>query len=130
MSDTQIDTARFLETVAGKWIVAPSEKGLTPKLQHRVIIGTGGSYDYLKDSTNDKRFWRLTQISVPLDLRHTASDTAAEEDPPCDGIHNTRESRHALCTRCFPYGQNLQDVDDREDAEVCPDNNQEHQEME
>lgn len=146
----EIDTARLLEETASKWI---TDKDGVPaadnwpkdvrNLRHFVIVGTGGSYDYLKDSTANQRFWpvsapltahvgplapevaRLLALSAEdpiLVLPKPAQSADTDEDPPCDGVHDTGASPLYLCTRCFPYGQRAQrDLDESEDDEVQQD---------
>lgn len=77
MSAEKPGTAYLLkEITAGKWIlesVTPKER-LSPKdvqmPSHFVIVGTSGSYDYLKDSTNCQRFWHLSGTANDDEVRH------------------------------------------------------------
>jgi predicted P-loop ATPase len=126
------DAVRRLAEIAGKWIVDTNDAPATKPYKHRslrslrhfVFVGTSGSHDYLKDSTGNQRFWSVyTPTTVPAD------DTNTDDDPPCDGIHDTDTSLLSHCTRCFPYGRDAQrDLDEREDNAVQQDEDQDYQE--
>lgn len=89
-----------------------------------MIVWTSGSYDYLEDSTGNQRFWPVyTPTMAPAD------DTDTDDDPPCDGNHDTATSLLSLCTRCFPYGRDAQKaLDEREDSAIQQDEDQDYQE--
>jgi Virulence-associated protein E len=166
MSDVEPDTALLLKASAGNWITDENPRhspiSWTGLMQRQfVIIGTGGSHDYLKDSTANQRFWSIRtppQRQLTLEearllnrLRALPADTfdkllaaansslrharrrhgsiVTDEDPPCDGIHDTGATPLCLCTRCFPYGREARSaLDEREDGEVPPDENLGHPE--
>lgn len=129
--ETYADTVRRLVEITGVWIVdtndAPAtklyERWSAPIPRHFKIVGTSGSHDYLKGSGN-QRFWSVyTPTTVPADVTNT------DDDPPCDGNHDTTTSLLSPCTRCFPYGRDTQrDMDEREDSELQQDSDQDYQE--
>jgi hypothetical protein len=116
----------------GKWIVDTNNVPAIKHYEHRnrrtprqfVIIGTSGSRDYLEDSTSNQPFWPVyTPTTTPTD------DTNTDDDPPCDGSHDTDTSLLFPCTRCFPYGRDTQrNLDEREDNAIQQDEDQDYQE--
>ena len=81
----------------------------------RVIIGTSGSTDYLKDTTGDRRYWPVAVASIDTPPA-TAEDLAVvqrlvqatggkwlvEAGEGCDGLHDEGAPLQYLCSRCFP----------------------------
>ena len=141
MSAGKTDVTRRLAELAGKWIVDLAElagivdtndahaakfhkQRILHNLRHFTFIGTSGSLDYLKDSTGTQRFWPVyTPITTPAD------DTNTDDNPPCDGNHDTAASLLSSCTRCFPYGRATQrDLDERENDTAPQDEDQDYQE--
>lgn len=60
--------------------------------------------------------------TLPALLEHAMKTATADEDPPCDGLHDTQASPVHLCTRCFPCDTAAQrGRDERADDEVPQD---------
>lgn len=97
-----------------------------------VVIGTSGSTDYLKDATDDRRFWpvRVEPSTGPLSQEDRAIvdrlvalhlEPIGADEEACDGIHDDGAPAMYLCTRCFPgLGGDLARIDEEDDCRDEP----------
>jgi hypothetical protein len=101
-----------------------------------IVIGTSGSTDYLKD-TSDRRYWHARVCPDPaaddlakvgrrlwadLLAAQRVDQIAAVDEADCDGIHDEDAPQQYLCSRCFSgdfltCGEDDEDDPRREDQE-------------